>query len=241
MEATLFSGFYPAIHDRNIPAQDWLGNYYRTYLERDVRDLLAVGDLDTFSRFVSLCAGRNAQIVNLSSLASDCGISHTTASRWLSVLMTSFLVVLLRPYHRNFNKRLIKSPKLYFLDTGLLCYLLRIRSADDLAMHSARGSVFESFVVSELWKRRVHAGAEPDLFFWRDSAGHEVDIVVDGGAHPIAVEVKSGRTIAADQFRGLDYWAALEGQEQAAVSVLAYGGDQAIRRHQVQVRPWWAL
>jgi len=240
LEETLFAGFYPAIHDRGIPPQDWLGNYHQTYLERDVRDLVNVGDLDAFDRFVSLCAGRTGQLLDRSSLASDCGISHTTASRWLSVLTASFLVVLLQPYHASFNKRLIKSPKLYFLDTGLLCRLLRIRSAEDLSTHAARGAVFESFVLSELWKRRVHAGLEPDLYFWRDSAGHEVDLIADAGPRPIAIEVKSGRTLSADQFRGLDYWAALPGQAEDG-SVLAYAGDLAFQRHGARARPWWAL
>ena len=147
---TLFAGGYPRIFDKHLDPQDWLRNYYQAYVEKDVRDILNVGDLETFGRFVRLCAGRSSQLLNLSSLAGDAGISHTTARRWLSVLEASFLVFLLRPHHRNFNKRLVKSPKLYFLDSGLLCYLLRIRSPDDLRIHAARGAVFESWVVSEL-------------------------------------------------------------------------------------------
>jgi len=175
----LFSGFYPRIHDKGLDPQDWLASYYRTYVERDVRELLTVGDLEAFGTFIRLCAGRNAQLLNLSSLANDCGISHTTARRWLSVLETSFLVTLLRPHHRNFSKRLVKSPKLFFLDTGLLCYLLRIRSPEDLAIHALRGSVFESYVVSEFLKNHLHHGQEADLYFWRDSAGHEIDLIIE--------------------------------------------------------------
>jgi len=186
----LFNGFYPRIHDKKLISQDWLRNYYQTYLERDVRDILNVGDLESFRRFVGLCAGRNGQLLNLSSLASDCGITHTTARRWLSVLEASFLVALLRPHHRNYSKRLIKSPKLYFLDTGLLCYLLRIRDPGDLLVHSSRGAIFESFVVAEFLKRAYHNGKDPDIFFWRDAAGHEVDVIIDLGKKVIPLEIK---------------------------------------------------
>ncbi len=148
----LFTGSYPRIHDKKLPAQDWLANYYLTYLERDVRQLLNVGDIEAFGHFVRLCAGRCGQLLNLSSLAADGGISVTTAKRWLSLLETSFILSLLRPHHRSFNKRLVKSPKLYFLDSGLLCYLLRIQSPEQLTTHAARGAVFESWVVSELLK-----------------------------------------------------------------------------------------
>lgn len=151
----LFTGCYPRIHDKKLPAQDWLKNYTATYIERDVRDLVQVGDLDAFQRFMGLCAGRTGQLLNLSSIATDCGITHTTARRWLSVLETSFIVMLLYSHRQNFNKRLMKSPKLYFLDTGLLCYLLRIRTPEDLTLHSSRGAIFESFVVSELYKKAV--------------------------------------------------------------------------------------
>lgn len=207
----LHRGFYPPIHDRDIPAQDWLGNYYRTYLERDVRELINIGDVDAFARFVRLCAGRCGQLLNLVSLANDCGISHATARRWLSTLEASFVVFLLRPYHQNFSKRLIKSPKLYFCDTGLLCYLLRVRDAEDLRLHHQRGAVFENFVIGELLKNFLNRGLEADLYFWRDSHGHEVDLVVDRGGDPLAVEIKSGETVVGDFFKGLEYWRGLRG------------------------------
>jgi len=132
MLETLFTGFYPPIHDRRLPPHDWLSNYYQTYLERDVRSILNVGDIETFGRFMRLCAGRTGQLLNLSGLASDCGITHTTARRWISVLEASFIVTLLRPHYKNFGKRIIKSPKLYFLDTGLLCYLLGVRTPESV-------------------------------------------------------------------------------------------------------------
>ena len=237
---TLFAGFYPRIHDRHLPARDWLAGYYQTYIERDVRSVLNVGDIETFGRFVRLCAGRSGQLLNLSGLGSDCGVSHVTAKRWLSVLEASFIVVLLRPHHRNFGKRLIKSPKLYFLDTGLLCYLLQIQAPEALLHRAERGAVFESFVVSELYKNFLHRGDQPRLHFWRDTAGHEVDIVVDMGAGLIPVEIKSAQTVASDFFDGLAYWRKLTGAEQGP-SALVYGGDQAFTRSGASVYPWYVL
>ena len=234
----LFSGFYPRIHDKKLDAQEWLKNYTQTYLERDVRELINIGDLESFRRFMGLCAGRVGQLLNLSSLASDCGITHTTAKRWLSVLETGFIVTLLRPHFRNFNKRLVKSPKLYFLDTGLLCYLLRIRSPEDLLLHASRGAIFENYVVAELLKRRFHDGLEPDLYFWRDSAGHEVDIIIDVGNQLIPVEVKSGHTIAKDFFKGLNYWKTLA-NNPSAPAALIYAGNRSLYQKNTAVYSWW--
>lgn len=237
---SLFCGFYPRIHDKGLEPGRWLGSYYQTYVERDVREIVNVGDLEAFGRFVRLCAGRNGQLVNLTSLANDGGITHTTAKRWLSILETSFLVTLLRPHHRNFGKRLIKSPKLYFLDTGLLCYLLRIRSPDDLRFHAARGGVFESFVLAELLKGCLHSGREPDLYFWRDATGHELDVVIDSGSELIPIEVKSGETVAADFFAGIDFWRRLVGDPEAPAALI-YGGERSFRRKSVAVHAWWSL
>jgi predicted AAA+ superfamily ATPase len=207
---------------------------------RDVREVINVGDLESFGRFVSLCAGRNGQLLNLTSLGNDCGITHTTAARWLSILEASFLVHLLRPYHANFGKRLIKSPKLYFLDTGLLCYLLRIQSAEDLRLHASRGPIFESFVISELIKNFLHQGKEPDLYFWRDATGHELDAVIDRGSERMAVEIKSAQTVAQDFFAGIDFWRTLVGDSQAPAA-LVYGGERSYRRSGVAVYSWSAL
>lgn len=237
---TLWKGFYPRIHDRAVPPVEWFGSYVQTYLERDVRVVLNVGDLETFGRFLRLCAGRSGQILDLTSLASDAGVSHTTARRWLSVLEASFLVVLLRPYHRNFGKRLVKNPKLYFLDTGLLCYLLRIRSSDDLDAHASRGAIFESFVLAELYKNFVHRGQVPDLSFWRDSNGLEVDFLVEVARGPIALEAKSGLTVAEDFFRGLEGWRRAA-SDPGAPGAVVYGGDEAFARRGFSVRPWYAL
>lgn len=235
--ALLRTGFYPRIHDQGMEPEVWLADYVRTYVERDVREVLNVGDLEAFGRFLRLCAGRSGQILNVSGLAADAGISHTTARRWLSVLEASFLVVLLHPHFRSFNKRLIKSPKLYLTDTGLLCYLLRIRSAEELRTHSARGAIFESFVVMELLKSSLHRGEEPPLYYWRDSQGHEIDILIDLGQTQLPAEVKSGETVVGDSFAGLRYWRRLTGDEEAPAA-LVYGGDRSFQREGVAVWSW---
>lgn len=240
LEDLLFSGFYPRIHDQKLSPRDWLGGYYQTYVERDVRNVLNVGDLEAFGRFVRLCAGRNGQLLNLSSLASDCGITHTTAKRWISVLEASFIAVLLRPYHKNLGKRLIKSPKLFFLDSGLLCYLLGIQSPEDLHHHASRGNIFEGFVVSELYKNFYHRGEQPGLFFWRDSAGHEINILIEIGGELIPLETKSAQTIASDFFELFKYWRTLTGKSDEPAA-LVYGGKEGFRREGVLVYPWFAI
>lgn len=225
-------GLYPPVHDRGLAPYEWASLYFQTYLQRDVRSLAQVGDLEAFRLFVLLCAGRAGQLLNLSGLGNDCGISHQTARRWLAMLEASFVVFRLRPHHENFNKRITKSPKLYFFDTGLLCCLLQIRSAEELARHAMRGAVFENFAVAELAKHCYHGGAEPRLAFWRDHRGNEVDLVVGG----VPVEMKSGATVAAGFFRGLDYWAKVAPTPQPGI--LVYGGEESYRRRRVDVRCW---
>lgn len=233
----LFAGGYPRIHDKHLAPQRWLSSYYQTYLERDVRELLSVGDIEGFGRFVRLCAGRSGQILNASALAADAGVSHTTARRWLSLLEASFVVYLLRPHHANFNKRLVKAPKLYFLDTGLLCYLLRIRSAAELLAHPARGAVFETWVVSETVKNFMNRGAEPDIYFWRDSAGHEVDLVIENTPTRIPIEIKSGQTVGSDFLAGITYWRTLAAEPDGPAG-LVYGGDSSFTRQGISVLSW---
>lgn len=193
-----------------------------------------------FGRFVRLCAGRTGQLLNFSSLACDCGISNMKAKRWLSILEASFLVFLLSPHDRNFNKRLVKSPKMYFLDTGLLCYLLRIQSSDELRIHSMRGGIFESLVVSELCKGCLNVGKEANLYFWRDSVGHEIDILLDKGASQIPIEVKSGETVVSDFLKGLDYWRNLV-KDPTAPAALVYGGDRSVVMKGTPIHSWRGL
>lgn len=197
-------------------------------------------DRSTRGRFVRLCAERCGQLVNLSGLASDCGISHSTARRWLSVLEASFIVFLLRPHYRNFGKRLVKTPKLYFLDTGLLCYLLQVRRPEELFHRAERGAVFESFVVSELLKNFVHRGEQPSLWFWRDGAGHEIDVLVDLGRELVPVEVRSAATFDREFLAGIAWWRRVAGLEKGPAA-LVYGGDRGFRRDGVVVYPWFVL
>ena len=231
-------GFYPPVHDRGYSPFDWLGQYTQTYLERDVRNLINIGDLETFERFLRLCAGRSGQILNYSSLAADCGISMVTVKRWLSVLKASFIVMTLQPYYQNFNKRIIKSPKLYFIDTGLLCYLLGIRTPGELVSHSSRGAIFETLVVAELAKECFNMGTEPPLYYWRDSSGHEIDIVIGYGEKLYPIEIKSGATIASDMFNGLKLW-----QEMTSIKsgALVYGGEESYIRQGFKVLPWFNI
>lgn len=225
----LWTGAYPRIHDKQIPPQAWLASYIQTYIERDVRSILNVTDLETFTRFVRLCAGRTGQLLNLQSLGNDCGIDQKTAKRWLSILETSFIVKRLQPFHANFRKRLVKSPKLYFLDTGLLCYLLQISKPEDLITHAMRGAIFESWVVSEFYKTYFHSTTQPNLYFFRDSNGNEIDLLLDQGTQVLPIEIKSGETINSDFFKGINYWRKLVNQD-ACQAALIYGGQDVQQR-----------
>ncbi len=238
LEEILYKGLYPRIHDRGLEPHEWLSAYYRTYVERDVRDVGNIGNLGAFQRFVRLCAGRTGQLLNLSSLASDCGISHTTARHWVSILQAGFIIQLLPPHHANFSKRIIKSPKIYFLDTGLLCYLLRIRELEDIPVHPMKGSIFENFVFSEIYKAFAHRGELPPLYFWRDRTGHEVDIVIDTGKRLVPVEIKSAETIDSSFFDGLRYYISL-GVPVSKAGVLVHGGDALYQRENFIVRSWF--
>ena len=236
---------YRAVHyDRVLSPGDWYAAYVATFLERDLRQILAVRDLSAFQRFIRMCAARIGQLLNLSSLANDCGITYHTAGAWLSVLEASHLLFLLRPHHRNFNKRLVKTPKLYFNDPGLAAWLLGIREPGQMAFHPSRGALFENLVFLECLKERLFQGQPPDLFFWRDRAGLEVDLLREDGASLHAIEVKSGQTLASDFFVGLERWAKLSGPPSGSGgpnSWLVYGGDLALHRGDTEIIPWRAL
>lgn len=240
LETMLYRGFYPPIHDKGLEPQDWLAGYYQTYVERDVRDVSNIGNLGIFQRFIRLCAGRTGQLLNLSSLAADCGISHTTARHWISILQAGFIIHLLPPHFVNFSKRLIKSPKLYFLDVGLLCYLLRIRTPADVTSHAMRGAIFETYAVAELYKAFVHRGEASPLFFWRDRTGHEVDVVIDTGKKLIPIEIKSGETVNRTFFDGLHYFTSL-GPPAAQTGALIHGGEELYQRENISVIPWFQV
>ena len=239
LDAMLFTGGYPALYDRRLSPREWFPAYVTAYVERDVRQLLKVQELETFQRFVRLCAGRSGQIMNLSALATDCGITHNTARAWVSVLEASYILFQLRPHHANFSKRLIKSPKLYFYDTGLLCWLLGIQEAAQLATHPLRGHIFETFVVSELVKTRLNRGEQAAFHFWRDSNGNEVDVIVDNGMKLMPIEIKSGKTLNRDFFTGLERWMALAG-DRVASPALVYGGPDNHVHKGINVFAWKA-
>jgi predicted AAA+ superfamily ATPase len=240
LEEALARGGYPALYDRNLSAADWFPNYVATYLERDVRQLIAIRDLTQFHRFVRMCAARSGQLLNLAALGADCGISAVTARDWLSVLEASYLVMRLPPYYRNFGKRLVKTPKLYFLDVGLAAWLLGIREAASIETHAARGALFETYVVSELVKQRFNAGQPADLYFWRDHAGHEVDVLYETPRGLQAIEIKSGSTFAADWLDGVRKWRQVVG-DATLPPLLIFGGEGSYEREACQVRGWRLL
>lgn len=236
LNTTLLKGFYPAIYDRDINPQVHYKAYLNTYVERDVRTLSAVKDLSKFKLFLNLCAGRIGQLLNMSSLGNDCGIDQSTVKSWLSILEASYIIFLLKPHHKNFNKRLTKQPKLYFYDTGLASYLLGIHSSDVVMKHYIRGSLFENYVAIELIKRSYHEGTEPHLYFWRDHHGHEVDFIYESGNALIPIEVKSTETMGSFLANGLEYWEKLT---QVSKSFLVYGGSQAQQYKNITITPWF--
>lgn len=236
LDLLMYRGFYPRIFDKNLNPTEAMAFYSNAYLERDVRNLLNVKDLSRFEVFLKLCAGRTGQVLNLSNLGNDCGVNHNTIKSWISILEASYIIKLLRPYHNNFNKRLTKSPKLYFLDTGLACYLLDIHGPSQLATHPLRGALFETFVVSELLKQRFNSGKEDNLYYFRDHKGNEVDIVLDYGSQASLVEVKSGQTVTKSFFRGLEYFAGLH--KNILNSYLIYGGEEKRSQKGVNLTGW---
>ena len=236
----LLKGGYTALYDRSLAADDWFPNYVASYLERDVRQLLAVRDLTQFQRFVRMCAARSGQMLNLAALGADCGTSAVTARQWLSVLESSYIAMRLPPHHRNFGKRLVKTPKLYFLDTGLTAWLLGIRHADTLSTHVARGALFETWVVAELVKQRFNAGRAAELFFWRDNVGHEIDILFETPKGLQAIEIKSGSTFASDWPQALRKWTVLAVQPVLQPWIV-YGGEGHYAREGCDVTGWREL
>lgn len=224
LEELIYNGFYPGLYNGNIPPELFYPSYTQTYLERDVRSLTNVGDLYQFNVFLKLCAGRVGQLLNITSLATDAGISVNTAKAWLSILETSYIIYRLQPYYKNFSKRLIKSPKLYFIDTGLACNLLGIKSKEQVIQHFAYGTLFENFIIMDILKERLSKGLRDGLFFWRDSKGVEIDLLIEEGDSLKAVEIKGGKTLSTDYFKNLAYWAKLS-DLSADNSVVIYGGE----------------
>lgn len=233
----IFTGCFPRIYDKDISPVDYYPNYIKTYVQRDVRELRDIGNLSMFNKFIKLCAGRIGQLLNKSSLAIECGVTVPTIDAWLSILETSSIIYCLRPDYNNFSKRLVKTPKLYFCDTGLACSLLEIKDASQLETHYMRGNLFENMIVTEFLKDAFNKGEEPALTFWRDSSGHEVDLLQSINGLQNAYEIKSGATFSTEYFKGVNYWAELSGAPVGCRHVV-YGGAQTMQRSEGKVISW---
>ncbi len=233
IDALLLNGFYPRIYAAGLNPTQALGDYLQTYVERDIRQLINIKDLALFEKFVKLCAGRTGQLLNLQSLGNDVGVSHTTARSWLTLLEASYVVFLLQPWHTNISKRQAKTPKLYFYDVGLAAYLLGAESKLHINRHPLRGNLFENMIVIEALKYRYHRGKRSNLYFWRDSKGNEVDLLVESGPDVMPVEIKSGATISEDFFKGLQTFAGR--LPHLSISSLVYGGTEQQKRSNVLV------
>ncbi|WP_111655446.1 ATP-binding protein [Isoalcanivorax indicus] len=239
-DAALLRGGYPLLHTSNLRPADWFASYVASYVERDVRQVLKVRDLTSFQRFVRLCAGRTGQLLNLNALAGEAGIAQPTAKAWLSVMEASDLIFLLPPYHRNFGKRLVKTPKLYFVDVGLASWLLGIRDEATLALHPLRGALFETLMVSEFLKARYNNGEHGGLYFWRDNNGLEADLLFETMGRLQPVEIKSGATVTRDYLRAAQRAGSVAGDESLP-PWLVYGGDQNMQRNGINVIGWQAI
>lgn len=244
LQDAILHGGYPRIHDSQLVPFEWLGDYYSTYIQRDVRSVLSIGNLSQFDRFVRLTAGRAGQLTDFAALGADCGVTQPTAKSWMSVLEATFVVFLLQPHFRNFNKRVIKSPKVYFYDTGLLCYLLRIRDRDQLLTNPLYGSIFENWVISERLKKLLHRGEESNLYFWRDHKGHEIDLIADEGAFLNPTEIKSSMTFHPDFLKNLKYFNKLQSPDcnsEAPIGECVYAGSESHSYQNTKITAWTAV
>lgn len=239
--SSLWQGSYPRIYDKSIPAHQWLSDYLSTYIQRDVRQVTNVGDLQAFTGFLRLCAGRTGQEINLSQLGSDAGVSHNTARSWLSVLETSYIIHRLPAWHTNIRKQIVKAPKLHFIDSGLVCYLLGIGDSEQLRHHPHRGGIFESWVVSEVFKKMIHKGSQPRIFHYRETRGIELDLLIESGLNLDVVEIKSGSTLSQSFFKNFRVFeerlAGMKEKYQIR-SCLVYGGEASQKRTGTEVLSW---
>jgi hypothetical protein len=236
-EDVIFKGLYPGIYDKEIEPIFFYPSYINTYIEKDVRQIKNIENLNSFSRFLQLCAGRAGQLLNMNSLATEAGISTNTAKSWLSILEASYIIHYLQPYHNNFNKRIIKTPKLYFHDTGLVCSLLGIENINQVKTHYAKGALFENLIVNEFIKNRFHNGLMPRFYFWQNKTRQEIDLIVDTADSPIPFEIKSGMTMQENYFSNLKYWQQLTGEVSENLNVI-YGGTNNLKSSKGNFISW---
>lgn len=239
-EQHIVKGFYPRIYDKGLNPNEWLSDYIQTYVERDLRQVINVSDLGAFRQFLEICAGRIGQLVNFSDIGTLVGVSYQTIKKWLSVLETSFIVYLLRPYHKNYDKRIVKTPRLYFYDTGLACTLMNLRTPEELNRHFAKGALFENFIINEILKNHIHRNIRAGEYFWNAAGLREIDLILDKGGRLMPMEIKSGRTIQPAFFDNLHYFQQLSGALPED-SFLIYGGDEVQTRSVAQVLGWRTL
>ncbi|GMT45422.1 MAG: ATPase [bacterium] len=236
-ESLMHKGFYPRLYSSKINYSNWLNDYIQTYIERDVRQIVNVGDLNSFRQFIKVCAARSGQLINLSEIGNDISVSYKTVKRWLSILEASYIIFTVMPYYKNFNKRIIKSSKIYFYDTGVACNLLNIRNPSDLSFHYLRGGIFEGFILSEFKKYMLNHKIPGEIYFFRDSAGNEVDAIIEANGKFIPVEIKAGKTIKPEFFKGLLYLKNLLKLTELQDFVI-YGGDTTQKRANTTVYGW---
>lgn len=239
-EALIFSGQYPRIFDRKISPTDFYPSYIQTYVERDVRMIKNIGDINAFIQFIQLCAGRTGQLLNYSSLANDAGVSPNTVKSWISILEASYIVFRLQPHHRNFNKRLVKQPKLYFYDTGLACSLLRIQDEGQISMHFMKGALFENLIINEFIKRNFNLGKRQFPYFWQDNHGREIDCLLEEGERLIPIEMKSAKTIDNSYFDNLKFWYELT-KTPTNSGYVVYGGEKSFKSNNGNYVGWREL
>ena len=236
LEEVLYTGFYPRIFAESLNPTEMYSFYTNTYLERDVRQILNIQNLKSFENFLKICAGRNGQIVNYSAIGSDCGLDQKTVKQWLSILEASYIIKLVTPYYKNLNMRVIKSPKLFFYDSGLVCYLLGIRKSDELINHPLIGAIFESFVFGEIFKYQANNILTDNIYFFRDNRGREVDCIFDKVTSISQLEIKRGTTVNSSFFGGINYLASLK--IMIKNSFLVYGGDESTIRQDARIYSW---
>lgn len=235
IDENLLFGLYPRIYDESLDPTDWLSSYFQTYVEKDIREIINISNLSLFNNFLRSIATRVGSLINYNSISSDIGVSQPTAKSWLSALETTFICFTLSPHFKNFNKRIIKAPKIYFYDVGLLCYLLRIQNLEQLKTHPLRGNIFENWVILEFIKKYTNTGQEHPFYFWRDQHGHEVDLVKDNGLSLELIEIKSSQTFHKSFLKNIDWLNKVQAQTGG---VCVYGGSEKHKVNQIDILPW---